>query len=238
MAFHQDGPSRIGTPDPLSPLPTTGNLDHLVSLFHQTAADLGLPAAGFPPITPATFLPFVSGNKCSSLYSPPPFNGVSISRRPFRVIRLKSTTCPLRLLTWTSPRNPQISLYSSHLSVTLPPAFRQPLRPLSIPSALVLHNRPHTRLLGLVPPPPATPTPPAKMRERKELIRLHPHHCPIRSGPPPQLTPISRDTTCRLPLPHYMATLRRLPRNTPTPVRRRSSPRENTPLAHLGPPAI
>jgi len=53
MASIQGGPSRVGTPAPLSPLPTTGNLDHLVSLFHQTAADLGLPAAGFPPITPA-----------------------------------------------------------------------------------------------------------------------------------------------------------------------------------------
>jgi len=53
IASHQGGPSRIGTPAPLSPLPTTGNLHHLVSLFHQTAADLGLPAEGFPPISPA-----------------------------------------------------------------------------------------------------------------------------------------------------------------------------------------
>jgi len=53
MASHQGGPSRLGTPAPLSPLPTTGNLDHLVSLFHPPTADLGLPAAGFPPITPA-----------------------------------------------------------------------------------------------------------------------------------------------------------------------------------------
>jgi len=53
MASHQGGPSRNATPAPLSPLPTTGNLNHLVSIFHQTAADLGLRAAGFPPITPA-----------------------------------------------------------------------------------------------------------------------------------------------------------------------------------------
>jgi len=53
MASHQGGPSRIGTPAHFSPLQTTGNLDHLVSLFHQTAADLGLPAAGFPFISPA-----------------------------------------------------------------------------------------------------------------------------------------------------------------------------------------
>ena len=53
MASHHGGPSRNPSPAPLSPLPTTGNLDHLVSIFHQTATDLGLPAAGFPPITPA-----------------------------------------------------------------------------------------------------------------------------------------------------------------------------------------
>jgi len=53
MASLQGGPSRIRTPAPLTPLPTTGNLDYLVSLFHQTPADLGLTAAGFAPITPA-----------------------------------------------------------------------------------------------------------------------------------------------------------------------------------------
>jgi len=75
MASHRDGPSRIGTPAPLSPLPTTGNLDHLVSLFHQTAADLGLPAAGFPPITPANISTLSIGEQillpllCTSLQS-------------------------------------------------------------------------------------------------------------------------------------------------------------------------
>ena len=53
MASHQGGPSRNSTLAPLSHLPTTGKRDHLVSIFHKTAADLGLPAAGFSPITPA-----------------------------------------------------------------------------------------------------------------------------------------------------------------------------------------
>jgi len=75
MASHQGGPSRIGTPAALSPLPTTGNLDHLVSLVHQTAADLGLPAAGFPPITPANISTLSIGEQmllpllCTSLQS-------------------------------------------------------------------------------------------------------------------------------------------------------------------------
>jgi len=75
MASHQGGPSRIATPAPLSPLPPTGNLDHLVSIFHQTAADLGLPAAGFPPITPANISTLSIGEQmllpllCTSLQS-------------------------------------------------------------------------------------------------------------------------------------------------------------------------
>jgi len=75
MASHQGGPSRIGTPAPLSPLPTTGNLNHLVTLFHQTAADLGLPAPGFPPITPGNISTVSIGEQmllpllCTSLQS-------------------------------------------------------------------------------------------------------------------------------------------------------------------------
>jgi len=75
MASHQGGPSRLGTPAPLSPLATTGNLDHLVSLFHQTAADLGLPAADFPPIIPANISTLSIGEQmllpllCTSLQS-------------------------------------------------------------------------------------------------------------------------------------------------------------------------
>jgi len=191
-----------------------------------------------PPSLLRIFPPSPSGNKCSSLYSAPPFHRTSTSRRPLRVSRRKSTTYPLRLPTWTSPRNPQTSPHYRHLPVILPPDFLQPLRPLSLPSALVSHNRPHTPLLGLVPPPPATPTPLVKRKGREELLRLHPRHHPIRSGPPPQLTRISRNTTCQLPLPHYTATLSRLPKDTPTPGRRRSSPRENSPPALLGPPAI
>ena len=75
MASHQGGPSRNPTPPPLSPLPTTGNLDYLVSIFHKTAADLGLPAAGFPPITPANISTLSIGEQmllpllCTSLQS-------------------------------------------------------------------------------------------------------------------------------------------------------------------------
>ena len=128
---------------------------------------LGFPLRVSPPSLLRLFPPSPSGNKCSSLYSALPFNRASTSRRPLRVSRLKSTTYPPKLPTWTSPRNPQTSPHSRHLSVTLPLAFLQPLRPLSLPSALVSPNRPHTPLLGLVPPPPATPTPLAKRRGRK-----------------------------------------------------------------------
>jgi len=75
MASHQGGPSRIVTPAPLSPLPTTGNLDHLVSIFHQTAANLGLSAAGFLPITLANISTLSIGEQmllpllCTSLQS-------------------------------------------------------------------------------------------------------------------------------------------------------------------------
>jgi len=199
---------------------------------------LGFPLRVSPPSLLRIFPPSPSGNKCSSLYSAPPFNRASTSRRPLRVSRLKSTTYPPRLPTWTSHRNRQTSPHSRHLSVTSPPAFLQPLRPPSLPNALAPRNRPHTPLLALVRPPQAAPTPLAKRKGKKELLRLHPCRQPIRSGPPPQLTRISRDTTCQHPLPHHMATLRRLPRNTPTPGSRKSSPRVNTPPALLGPPAI
>jgi len=75
MASYQGGPSRNPTPAPLSPLPTTGNLDHLVSIFHQNAADQGLPAAGFPPMTQANIATLSIGEQmllpllCTSLQS-------------------------------------------------------------------------------------------------------------------------------------------------------------------------
>jgi len=75
MASHlhlEDNPMRNTTPVPPSPLPTTGNLDQLISLFHETAANLGLPAEGFPPITPANISTLSIGEQivlplCSSL---------------------------------------------------------------------------------------------------------------------------------------------------------------------------
>ena len=75
MASHQGGPSRNPTPAPLSPLPTTKNLDHLLPSFHQTAANLGVPAAGFPPITPVNISTLSIGEEmllpllCTSLQS-------------------------------------------------------------------------------------------------------------------------------------------------------------------------
>jgi len=159
-------------------------------------------------------------------------------RRPLRLSRLKSTTNPRRSPTWTSPRNPQTSPHSRNPSGTLPPVFRQPLRPLSLPNALVFNNRPHTPPQGLVPPPPATPTPLAKRKGRKKLTRLHPHPHLRWSGPPPQLTWISRDMTCQLPLAHCTATLRRLPKNTLTPGKRKNSLKENIPQVPPGHPSI
>ena len=145
-------------------------------------------------------------------------------------------TCPLGWPTWTSPHIPLTSPLSRHPSGTLPPVFRQQLRSLFPPNAQTSHNRPHTPLVGLIPPPPVIPTPLTKRKGKKELIRLHPHRHLTRSGPPPQVTQISRDMTCQLPLPHYMATPRRLPKNTPTPGNRRNSQKGNTPPVPLGPP--
>jgi len=198
----------------------------------------GSPPRVSPPSLLQTFPPSLSGDKWSSRYSAPPFNRASTSRRPWRTSRLKSTTCSLRLLIWTSPRNPQTSPHSKRLFATLPPVFRQPLRPLSLPNALVSHNRPHTPLVGLVPTPPSSPTPLAKKKARKELLQLHPHHHLIRSSSHPQLTRISQDTTCPLHLPQCMATLRRLPKNTPTPGKQSNSPKGNTPPVRLRPPVI
>ena len=112
--------------------------------------------------------------------------------------------------------------------MTLPPVFHQPLRPLFLPNALLSHNRPHPPRVCLVPPPPATPTPLAKSKGKQELLQLHPHHHLTQSGPPPLLTRISRHTTCQLSLPHYMATLKHLPRNTPTRGKQKNSPKGNT----------
>jgi len=122
--------------------------------------------------------------------------------------------------------------------VTLPPVFRQPLRPLSLSNALVFHNRPHPPLVGLVPSPPATPTLLAKRKGKRELLRLHPRHLLTRFRPPPQLTRISRDMICQLHLPRYMATMRHSPKNTPTPEKRRNSLKENTHPTPPGPPVI
>jgi len=107
MASHQGGPSRIGTPAPLSPLPTTGNLDHLVSLFHQTAADLGLPAAGFPPITPANIsilsigeqllLPLLYTSLQSSVHIASALENLStaiVTGAHYRVVNSKVVTAP------------------------------------------------------------------------------------------------------------------------------------------------
>ena len=77
MASHQGGPLRNATPAPLSPRPTNWNLDHLLSIFHQTAAHLGLHAAHlglhaahlglhaacFPPITPANICTLCIGEQ-------------------------------------------------------------------------------------------------------------------------------------------------------------------------------
>ena len=68
---------------------------------------LGSPPQVSPPSLLRTSPLSPLGNKCSSLYSAPPFNRASTLRRPSRVSQLRSTTCPPGLLIWTSPRNPK-----------------------------------------------------------------------------------------------------------------------------------
>jgi len=98
----------------------------------------------FPPLLQQTFPPSASGNKCCFLYFAPRFNQASTSQLRLRTSRLRSTTCPLRLLTWTSPRNPQTSPLCRHPSATLPPVFHQPHRALFPSNTPMSHNRPHT----------------------------------------------------------------------------------------------
>ena len=236
MASHQGGPSRIGTPAPLCPLPTTENLDHLVSLFHQTATDLGLPAACFLPITPETISTLSIGEQmllpllCTSLQSSVHI-ATALENLSTEIHDLFSQVANLDF----SPQPPNLAPLQTSLrdiASRLPSAAQASFPP----NALVPHSRPYTPLVGPVPPPPATPTPLAKRKQRKELLRLHPHHRPIRSGPPPQLIRICRDMTCQLLLPQCMATLRRLPKSTPTPGKRRNSRKGNTPPVPLGPP--
>ena len=192
MASHPGGPSRIGTPAPLSPLPTTGNLDHLVSLFHQTAGDLGLPAAGFPPITPANISTLSIGEQmllpllCTSLQLSVHIVS-ALASLSTEIHDLSSQVANLDL----SPKSRNLTRLQASLCDIASHLFCQPLRPLSLPSALASHNRPHTPLVGLVPPPPSAPTPLTKRKEKKELLRLHPYYHLTRSGPPPQLTRIS-----------------------------------------------
>jgi len=69
------GPPGVPSPGPSSPHPPKGNHDLLVSLFHQAAANLGPPAHGFPPITPANISTLSIGQqmllpmRCTSLNS-------------------------------------------------------------------------------------------------------------------------------------------------------------------------
>jgi len=238
MASHQGAPLRIGTPAPLCLLPTTGNLDHLVSLFHQTAADLGLPAAGFPPIAPANIstlsigeqmlLPLHNTSLQSSVHIATALESLSteIHDLSSQVANLDFSPQPSNL----APLQASLRDIASRLSSTAQTSF-PPQRPSAPQQATHLPTGSRST--------PASSTNPSRQGEGKERAPpAPPRRQPIRSGPPSQLTRMSRDTTCQLLLPHYTATLRGLPRNTPTPGRQRSSPRGNTPLALLGPPAI
>jgi len=87
---------------PLSPPTRPLEISTIWSRFStRLLLTLGSPPRVSPPLLLRTFPPSPSGNRCSSLYSVPPFNRESTSRRPLRVSRLKSTTYPLGLPTVT-----------------------------------------------------------------------------------------------------------------------------------------
>jgi len=109
----------------------------------------GSPPQVFPPLLRRTSPPSLAESRCSSLYFAPRYNQAFTLHLLSKISRLRSTTCSLGLPTWTSPHNPRTSPHSRHLSVTLPPAFRKPLRPLSLSNALVSHNRPHPPRVGV-----------------------------------------------------------------------------------------
>jgi len=229
MASHQGGSQKNPTQAPLSPLLATGNLDRLVSILHMTAADLGLPAGGFSPITPATIstlsmseqmlLPLLCTSLQSSVYIATALENLSTESHD-----LSSQVAHLDL----SPQPPNLAPLQASLGdiASRLPSAAQASFPPQHPN--VPQQATHT-YRGSHPAPTATPTALAKRKERKELLWLHHHHCLIQSGLSPPLTRIFRDMTCQLPLPHYMATKKRLPKNTPTPGKRWNSPKGKTP---------
>jgi len=184
MASHQGGPSSISTPAHHCPLRTTGNLNHQVSLFHQTAADLGLPDAGLPPITPAKISTLSTGEQmllpllCTSLQScvhiATALENLSTEIHDWssQIANLDLSPQPPNLAPLQAPLHDIASRLLSAAQASFPPQ-----RP-SVPQQAT-HSPSGSR------PAPTSSTNPAHQRkEYKGLLRLHPHHHLIRSGPP------------------------------------------------------
>jgi len=111
-----------------------------------------------------------------------------------RISWLKSTTYPLRLPTWTSPRNPQTSPHSRHLSVTLPPIFRHPLRPFSPPQCPAIPQQATPSSCGSR-PAPSSNTNLARQEKGKERAPPAP--------PPPQPNRVWPSPAADPDLPRY-----------------------------------
>jgi len=171
----RETPLRLLSPpfQPLEPMTTWSRFSTRLPLT------LGSLPRVSPPLLQQTFPPSPLGNKCSSRYLASRFKQASKSQLLLRTSQLRSTTCPLRLLTWTSPRNPQTSPLSRHPSATLPPVFYQPLRPLFPHNTPMCHNRPHT--------PPTSNIKPARQEKGKERAPPAPPLPPPNTGWPSPL---------------------------------------------------
>jgi len=238
MASHQGGPSRLGTPAPLSPLPATGNLDHLVSLFHQTTADLGLPAAGFPPITSANISTLSIGEQmllpllCTSLQSSVHI-ATALEALSTEIHDLSSQVANLDF----SPQPPNLA----PLQASLPDiASRLP----SATQASFPPQRPNVQQQATHPSAGTRSTPtnnaiPARQEKGKERAHPAPPPPPSNTGwPSPSADPDLPRYDMSTSPPTLYGNPDRLPNNTPTPGKRKNSPRVNTPPVPPGPPAI
>jgi len=194
MVSHQGGPSRIGTPGPHSPLPTTGNLEHLDSLFHQTAGDLGLPAAGFPPITPANLSTHSIGEQmrfpllCTSLEA----SFHNATARENLSTEIHDLCCPVANLNLT-PQPPNLTSLQASLrdiASRLPLAAQAAFPP---QRRNVPQQAPHSSAWSR--PTPTSNTNPARQEKGKERAPLAP--------PPPPPNTVWPSPSADPDLPRY-----------------------------------